>query len=113
MSTFLSDGNRLSCDAGDAADADPSTACSAEYEDKRVGDVQIGNATGYGVVARDLYSTIVEGHALDLPATAGTTTIGVALGEVGVSELPRVGGRERDRVFFCFCASRWWLTEIF
>lgn len=80
MSTFLSDGNRLSCDAGDAADADPSTACSAEYEDKRVGDVQIGNATGYGVVARDLYSTIVEGHALDLPATAGTTTIGVALG---------------------------------
>lgn len=92
MSTFLSDGNRFSCDAGDATDADPSTACSAEYEDKRVGNVEVGNAAGYGVAAGDLHTAIMEGHAVYIPTTTGTATIGVALGEIGVSEFPRVRG---------------------
>lgn len=93
MSTLLSDGSGLSCDAGDATDVDTSTACSAEYEDQRVGNVEVGNAAGYGIVAGDLHTTIVEGHALYIPATTGTTTIGVALGEVRVSEFPGVRGR--------------------
>ena len=92
MPTLVSDANRPSRDAGDATDVGPKTACSAEYENERVGDVKIGNAAGYGIVARYFRTAIVEGHAVYLPATTGATTIGVALDKTGVSEYFRVCG---------------------
>ena len=86
MPVLFPDFNFSEGDAGGAAEYDSETTSSTKYEDEGEPNVKGGDAARFGIAARYIYTAIVEGYAVYLPAPQGTTAIGMALDKTGGSE---------------------------
>ena len=93
MPVLLSDFNLPEGDAGGAAEYDSEATCSTKYEDEGEPNVKGGDAARFGIAARYIYTAIVEGYAVYLPASPGTTAVGMALDKTGGSEFLWVSSR--------------------
>lgn len=93
MPVHFPDFNLPEGDAGGAAEYDPETACSTEHEDEGEPNVEGGDAARFGIAARYIYTATVEGYAVYLPTSPGTTAVGMALDKTRGSEFPWVSFR--------------------
>ena len=93
MPVLLSDFNLPEGDAGGTAEYDSEATCSTKYEDEGEPNVKGGDAARFGIAARYIYTAIVEGYAVYLPASPGTTAVGMALDKTGGSEFLWVSSR--------------------